>query len=235
MPKNIEQQLIECLHRKGKTFLPLKEFTTALPRSIRKKLKINSATPISQLLAIFEDYLGQGLKIFKKRSIYLGFNTTPGDIILSYLKEGKGTSLKQLAHAVPFTLHELTLSLNTLLKMGEVYTLLRESDQKPLFLKRDSKPDVPLRQVEPTDREMFFNTYQTVGLGQSFVRIYRLREHLNWPKERFDGTLKGLMNTYEIELHPGDPSKLSEEQLENSYIDTDGELYITASWRGGAL
>lgn len=125
--------------------------------------------------------------------------------------------------------------MNKLLETGEIFILLRDTDQKPLFFKRTAKSEIPPRQIEPTDREAFFQAYQMVGKSQSFVRIYRLREHLGWPKERFDGTLKSLMNAYEIEMHPGDPSKLTDEQLEHSFIDTDGELYITVSWRGGTL
>lgn len=75
MPQNIEQHLIECLHSKGKKYLPLKEVAIALPLSIRKKLKINAGTSVNKLLKIFEEHLGQGLKIFKKSRSIWGLTT----------------------------------------------------------------------------------------------------------------------------------------------------------------
>ncbi|MCI0526980.1 MAG: hypothetical protein L0Y56_05930, partial [Nitrospira sp.] len=72
-----------------------------------------------------------------------------------------------------------------------------------------------------------------VGKGRGFVRIHRIRELLNWTRERFDRVLMDLMADYIIELHGGDPSILTEQEIRNSFMDENGMLYITLTWRGG--
>jgi hypothetical protein len=82
------------------------------------------------------------------------------------------------------------------------------------------------------DKRAFHNAYMTVGSGRDFVRIHRVREQLGWLTERFNATLEQLAADYKIELHGGDPSRLSKEELDNSYRDNYGQQYITLSWRG---
>ena len=74
-------------------------------------------------------------------------------------------------------------------------------------------------------------SYLAVGEGQSFVRIHRLRAQLGWPAAHFDATLAQLCADRAIELHGGDPSSLSPEELAQSYQDAQGQLYLTLSWR----
>jgi len=40
------------------------------------------------------------------------------------------------------------------------------------------------------------------------------------------------MAEYIVELHGGDPSSLTEDQITNSYTDKQGFLYITLTWWG---
>jgi hypothetical protein len=82
------------------------------------------------------------------------------------------------------------------------------------------------------DRMAFHTAYNTVGHGRSFVRIHRLRDALPWPRQRFDGVLRALLADYTVELHGGDPSVMTEEELRHSFTDADGTLYIALSWRG---
>ena len=82
------------------------------------------------------------------------------------------------------------------------------------------------------DRLAFHAAYNIVGHRRSFVRIHRLRDALPWPRERFDGVLQALLGDYTVELHAGDPSVMTEEELRHSFTDTDGTLYIALSWRG---
>ena len=58
------------------------------------------------------------------------------------------------------------------------------------------------------------------------------RDALPWPRERFDGVLRALLADYTVELHGGDPSVMTEEELRHSFTDADGTLYIALSWRG---
>lgn len=82
------------------------------------------------------------------------------------------------------------------------------------------------------DRLAFQAAYDEVGQGRDFVRIHRLREALEWPREHFERVLRDLMGDYTVELHGGDPSLLTATDLRNSYTDEHGTLFITLSWRG---
>ena len=61
---------------------------------------------------------------------------------------------------------------------------------------------------------------------------HALRDALPWPRERFDGVLRALLTDYTVELHGGDPSVMTDEELRHSFTDADGTLYIALSWRG---
>ena len=71
-----------------------------------------------------------------------------------------------------------------------------------------------------------------MGHGRSFVRIHRLRDALPWPRERFERVLRELVADYTLELHGGDPSVMTAEELRQSFTAADGTLYIALSWRG---
>ena len=85
---------------------------------------------------------------------------------------------------------------------------------------------------EEDDRAALHAAYQTIGQGRSFVRIHRLRDALPWPRARFERVLRELLADYTVELHGGDPSVMTEEELRHSFTDADGTLYIALSWRG---
>ncbi len=86
---------------------------------------------------------------------------------------------------------------------------------------------------ERTDEELFYEAYLAIGKGRDFVRIHRIRERLGWGEERFDGVLIDLARKFEIELHGGDPSSMTKEEIRGSYVDGTGWLYIAVSRRGG--
>ena len=96
--------------------------------------------------------------------------------------------------------------------------------------------NTPARGTAPAsggdDRLAFHTAYEATGQGRSFVRIHRLRDALPWPRARFDWVLRNLLADYTIELHGGDPSVMTEEELRHSFTDADGTLYIALSWRG---
>ena len=86
--------------------------------------------------------------------------------------------------------------------------------------------------AQSRDAQRFYDAYRVIGQGRDFVRIHRIREALGWPREDFDCLLDTLAAAYQIELHGGDPGHLSAEQLEGSYHDAHGRLYLTVSWLG---
>ncbi|HXQ34485.1 MAG TPA: hypothetical protein VN843_10770, partial [Anaerolineales bacterium] len=60
--------------------------------------------------------------------------------------------------------------------------------------------------------------------------IHRLRHLLNWPSERFDAVLEQLRAEFQVALHVGEPSDLSDEQRRHSY-EVNGQLYLRLAWQ----
>jgi hypothetical protein len=56
-----------------------------------------------------------------------------------------------------------------------------------------------------------------------------VRESLDWPRERFDRALQEVRRALAIELHGGDPSILTPQEIADSYSDTTGTLYLALS------
>lgn len=67
-----------------------------------------------------------------------------------------------------------------------------------------------------------------------FPHIYKLKKRLGWNKKEFINMLEKVDNKGLVELHQGDPKKLTEQQLRNSYFNKDWRvtfLGITTSDR----
>ena len=84
------------------------------------------------------------------------------------------------------------------------------------------------------ERDAFYQAYLAVGHGRNFVRIHRLRSSLAWSRDRFDTVLRQLAAVYVIELHEGDPSRMTAAEIEDSYQEPGGMMSLCMSWRGEA-
>jgi hypothetical protein len=82
-----------------------------------------------------------------------------------------------------------------------------------------------------TLHQRFQAVYQSVSDGAQGARIYRVRDALGWPRERFDAVREALRAEGKVELLRGIASALSEQDIRDSY-HVHGQLYITVKWRG---
>jgi hypothetical protein len=97
------------------------------------------------------------------------------------------------------------------------------------------KPDDRADAEDPkADRKEFRYWVKLLPGEGRFVRIYRIRCKLNWSREKFDRVLTDLLADYAVEVHRGDPSILTEQEIKDSYKDENGTLYITLSWWEGS-
>jgi hypothetical protein len=152
------------------------------------------------------------------------------EFILCKIRQKPGLSSKQLGMQLPMAKKSYLTALNGLLKTGAVVCTLKEN-HTPCLNVADTYLPQP-KEAPGDDRAALKAAYDEVGQGRSFVRIHRLREYLQWPRQRFDQVLRNLMAAYTVELHGGDPSLLTETDIRNSFLDEHGMLYITLSWRG---
>jgi len=78
-----------------------------------------------------------------------------------------------------------------------------------------------------------FSIYASESLdhGKIFVRIFEVRRKLVWSVERFDSMLVKLMDEAVIQLHAGDNTTMTKEDIRDSFIDDNGFIHFTMTWR----
>jgi len=82
----------------------------------------------------------------------------------------------------------------------------------------------------PTLRHQFWNAVHRLTHSPHEVRIHRLRQTLQWPRERFDAMLEALRAEQHVVLEEGLPGAMSARDIQDSYHVHD-RLYVTLHWR----
>jgi hypothetical protein len=165
-------------------------------------------------------------------TVYIGQKLSPGDFLMQQLQQHPGLSPQQLSQRVPLSRSEYLRALNVLLASGTVLCTFKDMQRPLLSLAHPTPATPPVPSPGNTERATFLAAYRVVGQGRNFVRIHRLRDALPWPQEQFDQVLERLAADYTIELHGGDPSVMTREELQQSFTASDGMLYLALSWRG---
>jgi len=81
----------------------------------------------------------------------------------------------------------------------------------------------------PTLRHQFWSAARRLAQGPHGVRIHRLRQTLQWPREHFDAVLEALRAEQEVVLEEGDAGAMSARDIHDSY-HVHGRLYSTLRW-----
>jgi Arc/MetJ-type ribon-helix-helix transcriptional regulator len=76
----------------------------------------------------------------------------------------------------------------------------------------------------------FRTAYDRLNQGSAWVLISRLRQHLQWPQERFDTVLEALRADGHVELARAKPDETHALAPHESYA-VHGHLYVRLRWR----
>jgi hypothetical protein len=79
-------------------------------------------------------------------------------------------------------------------------------------------------------RRQFQATYNSLRHHHDGVPIYRLRELLRWPRERFDAVLEALRADQQVDLEVLKDRDLAAPASQDSYY-VHGQLYVRVRWR----
>ena len=82
----------------------------------------------------------------------------------------------------------------------------------------------------PILRQQFQTAVRRMTHGPDSVPIYRLRQVLQWPRDRFDALLEALRAEHQVVLEEGSPGALSASEIHESY-HVHGRLYRRLRWR----
>jgi len=232
-PPDIAHTILHVLQRRGKTHLTLRQALACLPTAVRHRFQLPPRLSTPELLKKLTPFLGDSLHVYHgTTTVYIGQKYSPGDFLVQQLQQRPGTSPKQLGLRVPLSKSDYLATLNALLASGTVVCSFKDTHMPLLSLASPSSAVTTAQPPGDHERATFLAAYREVGQGRSFVRIHRLRDALPWPREQFERVLERLAADYTIELHGGDPSVMTREELHQSFTATDGMLYIALSWRG---
>lgn len=244
----LNNALVAMLNRAKKDFLSLTDILAQLPADVMADLGLSRQSSTNAVATALSSRLEPGLTLHRKgQGRYIGRPLI--DILTGILKRKPGKSPKQIiAMKLPVNKETVLAALNEAMKTGTVqcsfnayYTpalcLAKTLPAASLTADRASdsglEPAFPLiaPQDDAADRRAFKAAYDTVGKGRSYVPIYRLRRHLGWPRERFDQVIARLSQDLIVQLQGGDPSSMTQKDIEDSYLDDQGRLRISVTWR----
>jgi len=230
---DLEHDIIRILQQWGKTYLTVRQIVASLRTRVRQQLGLTKSQATAELLKKMTPLLGASLQVYRgATSVYIGQKHSPAELILHRVRQSPGISPKQLGLGLPLPKHSYIATLNTLLEAGTVGCTFKDNHLPVLHTSRNTPPQDIVPANGGNEPAAFHAAYNEVGQGRSFVRIHRLRDALPWPRQRFERVLRDLVTDYTIELHGGDPSVMTAEELRQSFTAADGTLYIALSWRG---
>jgi len=127
-----------------------------------------------------------------------------------------------------------------------IQRLDRYLDWKDLYRKAKSSRNAALREalscwlddqeqiagfLEPqVQQQQFYNAYYSLNKRHEWVAIYRLRQLIRWPRERFDAVVETLRAQSQVELERAEPGEMSENAIQECY-EVHGQLYHRLRWR----
>jgi len=246
----INQAVVNALRKEKNGYLNIKSLITGFPAELKKTLdfkqniRAKDFTAKEALMRI-GPHLDQTVLVYSKgNSIYLSLDSKDSMILRKLGQLKSFPTFKMLRKNVsPLLKDDFTQALNGLLLSGKlkctfkgdnpVLSLSEEfsiQPSEPVDFIKDGPVNPDIKTVD--DPEVFKAALNSSGQGRRMVYIYLVRRHLKWSRERFDAMIRKLRAEYRIQLHGGDPSVMTEDQVRDSFMDERGILYISASWRG---
>lgn len=230
---DLEHAILQLLQQRGKDYLTVRQLSASLPARVRQQLGLTQRQTTTELLKQLAPSLGERLQVYRRApSVYIGHKRSPAELLLRKVQQSPGISPKRLGVGLPLAKKNYIATLNALLASGALVCTFKDNHMPVLHIAQPSSATESAQASVDSERAAMQAAYQAVGQGRSFVRIHRLRDALPWPRERFDRVLQALVAEYTVELHGGDPSVLTAEEIRQSFTAVDGTLYIALSWRG---
>jgi hypothetical protein len=136
----------------------------------------------------------------------------------------KAFALKTIAAEVPMSKAEFVVLFNQMLTKKQLQ-----------ITKIDDKfgiAEVGLTSEHSSnDEDSFRKAFDKLDGGRIYVRICNMRRELGWNEERFNTLLRKLRRESTIQLHAGDVSTMTEEDVLLSYTDENNFFYATITWK----
>ena len=236
MPKksaaSLEDLINEILANNSKPYMTVTQLLNAIKKN---ESRLESFVEIRK--DNIENLVGNKFTFVKKRAKYIVKPCEAADLVLAELSKTSGKSPKQIALVMPFTKKDCQKVINELIEEGRAKIILNEALEPRIFL-ADSKTKtrtenptvVPEKTNKQYTREEFKKAFDKLDKGRIFVRICDLRKELKWPREIFDEMLVNLRDEEIIAMRIGDASLMTQEEVENCFVDENNFRMGTVTW-----
>ncbi|MBQ7196379.1 MAG: hypothetical protein IJS40_03115 [Synergistaceae bacterium] len=243
MPEiNLPEIVAEIFRKNDCSFMTLKHLVFCMSTQTKRDLKIFELTSAVEMQKILEPMIDNKY-VFKRKGtvIYVLEPRDPEYFVLSILSATKGKGPKAIGRSVPFTKKECSRLLTELAKEGKIKVVLDDTLETRVYLTGNAAvaPETPKQAPTPQPKpqqeytlERFKAAFDSLDKGRIFVRICDLRRTLNWPREIFDKALIQLRNAGIIQLHVGDASLMTPEDIRDCFIDENNFRMGTVTWHG---
>ncbi|MBF0125313.1 MAG: hypothetical protein HQL60_08250 [Magnetococcales bacterium] len=229
----IADDIDQRLTSKGKLFVTKTDFLTKiLGAQLRQRLGVTPQSTAEALAQALTSHCGDRLRLMRGgRSLYVARALPDEAFLLDKAQRLTQFTASQLGIGLPLTLERFHQAFTHLLQQQRLLCVALKLRLIPVF--RVAAAVTTVTAVSPAatdDRHLFHQAYLQMGHGRSFVPIHRLRSHLGWDKTRFDAVLRQLQAEECILLNMGDPTQLTAEEINRSFQDDNGMLYLTLNW-----
>ena len=230
---DVAEELRKVLRANEKRFMTLPAVREKLSSQLRKHLGMTGRRlKAPSLKKILEPHLDDTLEIRTNgRYTYLVTVGDPGDLIADFIEKKPGKLAGGLAASLPFRKAEFLNLLNGLMKEGRLYAVLKEDYKARFFVSEEPGGRVGADTFDKR-REQLHSAFRELDRGSTFVRICDLRRRMGWPREVFDDMLRRLRDDEVVQLHAGDVTLMTPEQVEDGFVDENGFRMGTMTWIG---
>ncbi len=243
----LENLLTVHKEKEKKNYLTVSQLLTKFGKTGLKQFDLSAKPSGKELESTLSPFLGTNLMFLKKASsLYLVFNMPLHELIFETFLEkiNKGPfSPATLAQHLPMKKDEYVKAVNFLLETGRITVKINDKfivsvqsvSGTPSASATPTASPIPSPQPtappQHTERELFKAAFDKLDRGRIYVRICYMRRELGWSEERFNALLRKLRADGTIQLHAGDVSTMTEEDVNQSYTDENNFFYATLTWK----
>ncbi|MBQ6972363.1 MAG: hypothetical protein IJP86_08445 [Synergistaceae bacterium] len=232
MPGKNTADVIQSLLEKNKGFMTVTGLASSISLDVKRGLGIRKGDSGKVIRRKIEQSAGDRFMFHAKgNSVYILEPCEPSEFVLGLLSENRAFDTKSIT-SLPFTKAEFVALVNELADDGRVLIKLTD-DMKPKIYRAGGRVKA-VREAGIDDgeytTERFREAFEESDKGRTFVRIFRMRRYLGWPREVFDSMVRTLRDNEVIYVHSADPTILKGDDLSDGFLDEYGIMNGTVTW-----
>ena len=240
---NLPELIAKIFKENHRTFMTLKQVVFHMPMQAKRDLGILNLTNAAEMQKILTPVLDSKKYVFHRRGTFIFIiEPKPHEEFILETLEKKPRTPKDIARLVPFSKKETAKLISGLIEKKIVTIRIDDDLQTRIYPNKQQQQQqnkvTPPKKDEKTNPyaeytvENFRNAFRSLDQGRIFVRICDLRRALGWPRQIFDSALKQLRDAKLIQLHAGDTTLMTPEEVQDCFVDENNFRMGTVTWHG---